>query len=280
MSLLPVFARALASATLTEEQRERIKHLNFADAGHGYDAFGMHRDFVGLGMVITSGLYDSYFRVLSRGIENIPAKGPAVIVANHSGTLPLDAAMLWTDIVRKSDPARVPRPVADHFVPMMPVIGTIFARAGMVGGSRGNARTLLEAGEMIMIFPEGVPGISKHFRDRYHLADWRVGHVELAIRHGAPVVPVGIVGAEEQMPQIGKIDVKFLGAPFIPLTLTPIPLPVRYHILYGPPIPIPDLYRPEQADDPGVVREASARTRAAVEALLEQGLAERTGIFA
>jgi 1-acyl-sn-glycerol-3-phosphate acyltransferase len=280
MSLLPVLAQALVAASLSDEQRERLKRLSFSDAGHGYDAFGMHRDFVGLGQVLTAGLYEKYFRVVSKGIENLPRKGPAVVVANHSGTLPADAAMLWTDIVRTSEPPRIARPVADHFVPMMPVIGTIFARGGMVGGSRGNARTLLEAGEMIMIFPEGVPGISKHFRDRYHLADWRVGHVELAIRHGAPVVPVGIVGPEEQMPQIGKINVKFLGAPFIPITLTPVPLPVRYHILYGPPIPIPDLYRPEQADDPGVVREASARTRAAVEALLEQGLAERKGIFA
>lgn len=278
MSLLPVLAR-LSANSLSPEQRARIERLQFADAGHGYDAFGMHRDFVGLGVKITSGLYENYFRVVSKGVEHLPPSGPAVIVANHSGTLPMDAAMLWADIVRKSEPARVPRPVADHFVPMMPVIGTMFARGGMVGGSRGNARTLLEAGEMIMIFPEGVPGISKHFRDRYRLADWRVGHVELAIRHGAPVVPVGIVGPEEQMPQIGKINLKLMGAPFIPITLTPIPLPVRYHILYGPPIPIPQLYRREQADDPGVVREASARTRAAVEALLQQGLSERKGIF-
>ena len=280
MSLLPIFARAIASAGLAPDQQERLKRLSFEDAGHGYDAFGMHPDFVGMGIVITSPLYDKYFRVRSKGIEHLPAKGQAMIVANHSGTLPLDAAMLWADIVRKSEPPRLVRPIADHFVPMMPVIGTVFARGGMVGGSRGNARALLEAGEMVMIFPEGVPGIAKHFRDRYHLQDWRVGHVELAIRHQAPVIPVGIVGPEEQMPQIGKIDVHLFGAPFIPLTLTPIPLPVRYHILYGPPIPIPELYRPEQADDPGAVREASARTRAAVEALLEQGLAERKGIFA
>ena len=279
MSMLPLIARALGRARLTNEERERIQQLQFADAGHGYDAFGMHRDFVGFGIIITSGLYKNYFRVRSVGAEKLPKMGPAVVVANHSGTLPLDAAMLWSDIVRQSDPPRIARPIADHFVPMMPVIGTLFARGGMVGGSRGNARALLEAGEMVMIFPEGVPGISKPFKDRYHLTDWRVGHVELAIRHQAPVVPVGIIGAEEQMPQIGKINIKFAGAPFIPIPLTPIPLPVRYHILYGDPIPIPDLYRPEQADDPGVVREASARTKVAVEELLAKGLSERKGIF-
>jgi 1-acyl-sn-glycerol-3-phosphate acyltransferase len=280
MTLLPLLARGLVHTRLSPEDQERLKALHFADAGHGFDAFGMHRDFVGFGLIITAFLYERYFRVLSYGAENLPKTGPVVVVANHSGTLPMDAAMLWADVVRKSNPPRIARPVADHFVPMMPVIGTLFARSGMVGGSRGNARTLLEAGEMIMIFPEGVPGISKHFRDRYHLTDWRVGHIELAIRHQAPVVPVGIVGPEEQMPQLGKIDIKLLGAPFIPIPLTPIPLPVRYHILYGEPIPIPELYRPEQADDPGVVREAAARSKVAVEALLKKGLKQRKGIFA
>lgn len=277
--MLSVVSR-VAAAGLKEPYRERLQRMVYHNAGHGYDPFGLHPDAVALGIRITAPLYERYFRVISKGVHHIPAHGPAVIVANHSGTIPADAMMLWADIVRNSEPPRIPRPVADHFVPMMPVVGTLFARGGMVGGSLGNARALLENGDMIMIFPEGVPGISKRFRDRYRLADWRVGHVELAIRHRAPVIPVGIVGAEEQMPQIGKIDVKLFGAPFIPITLTPLPLPVRYHILYGEPIPIPELYRPEQADDPGVVREAAARSKAAVEALLAEGRAARKGIFA
>jgi 1-acyl-sn-glycerol-3-phosphate acyltransferase len=170
--------------------------------------------------------------------------------------------------------------VADHFVPMIPLIGTLFARGGMVGGSRGNARVLLEAGELLMIFPEGVPGIAKNFKDRYRLQNWRVGHVELAIRHGAPVIPVGLVGPEEQMPQVGRIPIQMAGLPFIPITLTPLPMPVHYHIHYGEPIRTDRDYRPEHADDPAAVREASARVKAAVQALLDKGLAERPGIFA
>jgi 1-acyl-sn-glycerol-3-phosphate acyltransferase len=187
--------------------------------------------------------------------------------------------MVWMDVLRHTNPPRVARAVADHFVPMIPLIGTFFARGGMVGGSRGNARTLLERGELLMIFPEGVPGISKPFKDRYRLQEWRVGHVELAIRHRAPVVPFGVVGAEEQMPQIGRIPISVAGLPFIPITLTPLPMPVRYHILYGPPIPVHEDYTPEQADDPAAVREAAARVKSAVASLLEEGLAERTGIF-
>lgn len=280
MSLLPALARLIASRTLPREEIERLQDLEFADSGHGYDAFGLHRDFVALGESITKGLYESYFRVKSTGHEHIPRTGPAVLAANHSGAVPIDSAMIWADVVRHTNPPRVPRPVADHFVPMIPVIGTFFARAGMVGGSRGNARTLLERGEMLLIHPEGVPGVSKAFRDRYKLQDWRVGHVELAIRHRAPVVPVALVGAEEQMPQVGRIPISVLSMPFLPLTLSPIPLPVRYYIFYGPPLNFHDRFPPEAADDPGVVREAAAEVKAAVQAMLNAGVKARPGVFA
>ena len=280
MPTLPSLARLIANAMLPEAERERLKRLLYADAGHGYDAFGLHPDYIAFGEVLTAPLYDKYFRVRSRGHEHIPQRGAAVLAVNHSGAIPVDGMMVWADVLRHTEPPRVARAVADHFVPMIPLIGTLFARGGMVGGSRGNARTLLENGELLMIFPEGVPGIAKHFKQRYQLQEWRVGHVELAIRHGAPVIPVGIVGAEEQMPQIGRIPLSIGGLPFIPITLTPVPLPVRYHILYGAPIPVHEEYRPEHADDPSAVREAASRVKAAVQALLHQGLSERAGIFA
>lgn len=280
MSLLPALARIVAARRLPREEIERLSKLRFADSGHGYDPFGLHRDFVAFGEAITKDLYERYFRVSSYGHEHIPAEGPGVLAANHSGAIPLDSAMIWSDVVRHTDPPRVPRPVADHFVPMIPVVGTIFARAGMVGGSRGNAHTLLDRGELLLIHPEGVPGISKPFRQRYQLQDWRVGHVELAIRAQAPIVPVAVVGAEEQMPQIGRIPISVLAMPFIPLTLTPLPMPVHYHIHYGAPIRVEQRFRPDQADDPGVVRSVAAEVKAAVQALLDHGVKTRPGIFA
>lgn len=279
MSVLRPLARSIATLSLPAAEMERLARLQYADAGHGYDAFGLHPDIVAFGEALVAPLYDRYFRVESKGHEHIPETGPAVLAGNHSGAIPLDAMMVWVDVLRKSEPPRVARAVADHFVPMIPMIGTLFARGGMVGGSRGNARALLDAGELLLIFPEGVPGIAKHFRDRYKLQDWRVGHVELAIRNAAPVVPFAVVGAEEQMPQIGRIPISVAGLPFIPITITPIPLPVRYHILYGPPIPVHRDYRPDQADDPATVREAALRVKAAVQELVHQGLAERKGIF-
>ncbi|MEQ1567698.1 MAG: lysophospholipid acyltransferase family protein [Myxococcota bacterium] len=252
----------------------------FGDAGHGFDQFGMHPDFVAMGESVGALLYDRYFRVLSYGAEHVPRSGPAVLAANHSGTLPLDGAMLWVDVLRHTDPPRAARPVADYFVSTLPVVSTLFARCGVVGGSRGNARALLESGELLMIFPEGVPGIGKPFKDRYQLQEWRQGHCELAIRHSAPVVPVGIVGPEEQMPQLARIKVPGGGAlPYIPIPATPLPLPVRYHIHYGEPLRFDQEYSPDQADDPEVVQKAADRVRAAVEGLLARGLALRKGVF-
>lgn len=280
MLLSPAFASQLAARMLSEGLYDHARGLRFEDAGHGYDPFGLHPAYVAMGLGITRFFYERYFRVESQGAEHIPVEGGAILAANHSGTLPIDGMMLWTDVVRHTEPARVPRAVADYFVPMLPIVGTLFARAGVVAGSRGNVRKLLEAGNLMMIFPEGVPGIGKNFKDRYRLQPFRVGHAELAIRHRVPVVPVGIVGAEEQMPQIARIEgVSLFGVPYLPITLSPVPLPVRYHLRYGEPIALHRDYRRSQADDPEVVEEAARRVQVAVQALVNQGLREREGVF-
>lgn len=271
---------ALVEALLPPEELARLRSLPMRDEGVGYDPFGMEKDHVALGIALTRFLYEKWFRVLSYGAENIPKEGAAILAANHSGTLPFDGMMLWVDVVRRA--GRVPRPVADRFVSNLPYIATLYARAGVVGGSRGNVRALLDAGELLEIFPEGVPGIGKPFSERYQLQDWRVGHAELAIRHRAPVVPIAIIGAEEQMPQLGRLKGlgRLLGAPYIPVPMTLLPLPVRYHIHYGEPLHLHEQYSVEDADDPELVKDAARQVRDRVEELLEKGLRMRKGIFA
>lgn len=258
---------------------EILNRLTIDDAGYGYDRFGMSPGGVRFGLNLTAGFYDRWFRVESSGLENIPRKGAAIIAANHSGTLPLDALMIWADIVRKTDPVRVPRVVADHFVGMLPWVGAVFTRAGAVGGSRGNFHALLDAGELIGVFPEGVPGIGKPFSERYQLQHWREGHAELAIRHQVPVIPTAVIGAEEQMPQLGRIDIHPFGIPYLPIMTSLFPLPVKYRILYGEPIDIPAQFTADQANSPDAVAAAAALVRTAVEALISQGLGERQGVF-
>ena len=208
MSLSPLIARRFAQKLLSQEELDWIDEIPYTNTGHGYDPFGMHPAFIATGLAAFKGLHSSYFRVKNYGIENVPRSGNGILAGNHSGTLPIDGMMLWLDVVRNAQ--RVPRPIADHFVPTLPYLGVLFSRGGMVGGSRGNVRALLRAGELLMIFPEGVPGIGKHFRDRYQLQDWRVGHAELAIRHSAPVIPVAFIGPEEQMPQIAFLTFRYL----------------------------------------------------------------------
>lgn len=245
----------------------------FHDEGFGFDLFGLHPPTADRIAHAALPLYRRYFKVESDGIENIP-EGGAILVANHSGVLPIDAALLWLDVVHRT--GRYLRPITDRFVAMIPFVSSVFARVGAVSGSHANVRHLLERGEIIAIFPEGVSGPAKPFRDRYHLQQWRVGHAELAIHHRVPIIPVAIIGAEESWPVLRRLRLRLFGAPYLPIPMSPLPLPVPIHIHYGPPIELHQRYTPGDADDPAAVAAAAAETREAVTRLIDRGLADRT----
>ena len=270
---------ARAAGRLRRLELARLRRVTVVDAGHGFDVFGMHPDWVAVGVWLTRFLHRHWFRVTAHGAEHLPARGRAILVANHSGLLPLDAAMLYADVLARTDPPRVARPIADHFVPALPFVGTMFARLGMVDGTHANVARLLEQEELVMIFPEGTRGIGKPPSARYRLEEWRVGHAELALRHRAPVIPIAIIGAEEQWPVAARLDwLHPFGAPFLPVPATLLPLPVHYHIHYGRPLLLHDGVT--DVDDPETIAAAAARVRAAVEALIAEGLRSRRGVFA
>jgi 1-acyl-sn-glycerol-3-phosphate acyltransferase len=272
------FVQSIARNLLPSAEHARLSGLAYADAGHGYDVFGMHPDWVRAARALAGPLYRHYFRVSSYGSEVIPKNGPALLIANHAGTLPIDAALLWLDVLAHTDPPRVVRPIVDHFVPELPFVGVLFGRLGSVSGTQNNVRHLLGAGELCLIFPEGIDAIGKPFQQRYKLQGWRVGHAEAALRHGVPVIPVAVIGSEEQWPQIGKLErLRMFGAPYLPIPATPVPLPVHYRIHYGEPIDL----RGEIGSDLTTesVARAAAHTRAALETLLARGLAARKGVF-
>lgn len=278
----PDWIRLLAKVVAPRRERERFRAMlaeerRAFERSHGYDVFGAHPDGAAIAHFVTGFLYDRWFRVKSEGHAHIPATGPVIVAANHSGTLPFDAMMIYADLLRRTDPPRLPRAVADSFVAGLPFIGLLFARAGVVGGARRNVEYLLQEDELLLIFPEGVPGISKRFGQRYQLQRFRGGHVELAMKYGASIVPAGLVGAEEQMPQIARLPLRLFGAPFLPVPATPLPLPVRYHLAYGEPIRFER--DPEAADDPVRIREGAERVQSAVQELIDRQLAEREGLF-
>lgn len=256
----------------------RMMQRAFHDEGYGYDVFGLHPGTLEAAARFGAPLYDRYFRVDSSGAEHVPAYGPAIIVANHGGALPIDAAMLCLDLLRHT--RRIPRAIADHFVPRMPVVSALFARLGVVAGTHANVDRLLDNGELIVIFPEGVAGPAKPFGLRYELQRWRVGFAEHAIRHRAPIVPAAIVGAEESWPVVARLpSMRVFGIPYVPIPLWPVPLPARFHIRYAAPLHVDRGHVFRDAEDPEVVTSSADRARDAVARLLADTLAARAGVF-
>ncbi len=221
------------------------------------DAFGLDRQALESVRPVFEWLYRRWFRVTSGGHENIPREGPVVFVANHGGVLPFDAAMLIVDGLRHH--GRVMRALVDRFVARIPGLQPAFAALGQVIGTRENFRGLLEAGEWVLVFPEGVAGIRKSFLSRFHLEPFHPGFVEEATRAGAPVVPVALVGQESQAPVLADLPAVAarLGLPSFPVTPTfpwlgplgLVPLPVRYRIRYAAPVSAEAL----AADEPRVL---------------------------
>ena len=256
-----------------------LPDLQIGHAPHGYDDFGLNARWVRAAYQASRPIYDRWFRVSSTGAEVLNGLGGAILAANHSGTLPVDAVLIWHDVIRNTHPTRVPRPVADIFVSNLPFVSQLYARTGVVVGSRGNVHRLLDDGELLMLFPEGTGGIGKPVSKRYQLQRWNVGHAELAIRHRVPVVPVAVIGAEEQMPQLGRLPIRVFGSPYLPIPATLVPLPVHIHIYYGAPIALSDRYAPDLADDPASAEAAAAEVKRAVAELIRIGLEQRRGIF-
>jgi 1-acyl-sn-glycerol-3-phosphate acyltransferase len=260
----------LALAALTPADRERLDGIRYDRGEHGYDPFGLNPGWMAIALAGGRPLYRKWFRVSSRDIANIPMHAPAILAANHGGELPFDGLMLWHDVVTNSRPPRVPRFVLDHFVPRLPFVGTFFARCGAVAGSRRDVHELLERGELVALFPEGMQAIGKPRAQHYRIQPLHPGCAEMSIRHRAPIVPVAIVGPDDQYPLTVHAPVHALGIPYLPLSPVPIPLPVRYTIAYGEPIRLHDRYATEAADRPDALGEATAEVRAAMQRLLDE----------
>ncbi|NNL65516.1 MAG: acyltransferase family protein [Myxococcales bacterium] len=230
-------------------------------------------------------LYRHWFRCLTFGIERLPP-GRMLLVANHAGQLPFDGAMLASALLLDAEPPRVARPMGEYFIPRLPFLGVAFARGGATVGTPETCVRMLQNDECVMVFPEGVRGISKTYDRAYQLQDFGLGFMRLALETGAPVVPVGIVGSEEQAPALANLAGlgRQLGLPSLPITPTfpwlgplgAIPLPVRYRIHFGEPL----AFEGEAGEEDAAVRERVDVVKDAVAALLERGLAERESVFA
>ncbi|WP_374986446.1 lysophospholipid acyltransferase family protein [Streptomyces fradiae] len=234
-------------------------------------------------------LYDTYFRVEVRGVENIPAEGGALVVANHSGTVPLDALMMQVAVHDHHPAGRHLRLLAADLVFMLPVVSELARKAGHTLACTEDAERLLGRGEVVGVMPEGFKGIGKPFGERYKLQRFgRGGFVSTALRTRAPIVPCSIVGAEETYPMVGnaKTLARLLGLPYFPLTPTfpwlgplgALPLPTKWTIEFGEPIPT-DGYAPEAAEDPMLMFNLTDQVRERIQHTLYELLVRRRSVF-
>jgi 1-acyl-sn-glycerol-3-phosphate acyltransferase len=229
-------------------------------------------------------LWSRYFRVRLLGIENVPAAGAAILVGNHSGGLPYDGALLLYGIYRDQPSHRRVRPLVANFAFRAGWMANVVSRIGGVRASTETALPLLDAGELVAVFPEGLRGVGKLYRERYRMARFgRGGFVRLARQAQVPLLPVAIVGAEEIHPVIGKLTrlAEPLGLPYIPITPTfpwlgplgLLPVPTKWTIQIGAPIPPPAI-----GDDAGTARVAEA-VRTTIDGMIADQLAQRRSIL-
>lgn len=235
-------------------------------------------------------LYDSWFRVETRGLDNVPNVGGALIVANHSGTIPVDALMTTLALHDHHPAQRCLRLLGADLVFSLPIVAPLARKSGNTLACNADAERLLTNDEIVGVFPEGFKGIGKPFSERYKLQRFgRGGFVSAALRTGKPIIPVSIVGAEEIYPLIGnnKTLARLLGLPYVPITplfpwlgpLGLIPLPSKWIIEFGEPIETAHLGGAAAADDPMLVFNLTDQVRETIQSTLYTLLMQRRSVF-
>ncbi|MCE7004606.1 acyltransferase family protein [Kibdelosporangium philippinense] len=234
-------------------------------------------------------VYEKWFRVEARGTENLPVDGGALVVSNHSGTLPWDAMMTAIAVHDNTPDNRHLRMLCADLVFQTPLLGELARKTGQTLACTADALRLLSSGELVGVWPEGFKGIGKPFKDRYKLQRFgRGGFVAVALRTGVPIIPVSVVGAEEIYPKTGDLKplARLLGLPYFPVTPTfpllgpigMIPLPSKWYIEFGEPIRT-DKHDSADANNLAVVRTRTDQVRDTIQQTLNRLLSQRRGVF-
>ncbi len=282
-------ARNFASQFSTQRIKEQISSIAMWATSTEVDEFGLDPIFTAKAKPLFDFLHDKWWRVETIGVNHIPSTGRALLVSNHSGGIPVDGAMIVTSIFKSHPAQRFTRPLVEDFAYYMPFINSFLTKTGSVRASQENAERLLERDQLVVVFPEGLKGIGKPFKYRYQLQRFgRGGYIKLAMRTRSPIVPVGVVGAEEAFPIIGRIDWlgKLVGAPYLPVTpffpwlgpLGAIPLPTKWYIGYGEPVDM-SKYGPDDVEDDILINRLSETIRDQIQEILKDLLKHRKSIF-
>ncbi|HEV2772219.1 MAG TPA: lysophospholipid acyltransferase family protein [Thermoleophilaceae bacterium] len=286
----PVEALAGAALALPREARAGLEGaLRRLEGDFSEDEWGLDEGFAEAVLPLLEVMYDRWWRVEALGVPNVPAHGRALLVANHAGVLPWDAAMIALAVLREHPLPRHVRFLVLRWTIDLPWLSTAVRKLGGAAASPYNAVRLLEQDQLVAVFPEGARGIGKDWSQRYRLQRFgRGGFVEVALRTGAPIVPVAVVGSEEIYPKLADLRplARLIGAPYFPITPTfpalgplgAVPLPSRWRIEFCEPIETASL-GPEAADDRRLVLELAERVRETIQERLLTGVLERGSPF-
>ncbi|MBM4396539.1 MAG: acyltransferase family protein [Deltaproteobacteria bacterium] len=243
---------------------------------YGFDPFGFSPDFVARIAPLAHVVYRRYFRAAAYGIEKVPT-GRVILVANHSGQIPIDGMIIACAMMLDAEPPRMVRSMVEKFVPALPFVSYFMSRTGQVVGTPDNCVRLLERDETILAFPEGVAGISKTFSKRYQLQEFGHGFMRLALQTRSPIVPVAVIGGEEQAPSLynSRAIARLFAAPSFPITPTLLPLPVKYRLYFGEPM----RFKGDAEAEDRQIEPKVRSVRSTLQALVHRGLRERRHVF-
>jgi len=273
-----------AIAHLQHEIDERMLRIPTRLNAYGYDPWGFHIDTTRRSTLVTSLLYRYWFRVETHGIDRVPP-GRMLLISNHAGQIALDAAMISLACFLEGEPPRIVRGMGEYWLPTVPWVNIIMVRTGSVVGTRKNCIDLLENEEAVIAFPEGIRGMNKLIWERYQLQEFGQGFMRLALETRTPIVPIAVVGSEEQAPGIANLRTlaRLLRMPAFPVTLTwpwlgplgMVPLPVKYHIYFGEPMQ----FEGNPSDEDEVIADKVEQVKGRIASMLADGLARRRSLF-
>jgi len=269
---------------LDREITERLRRIPTRLNAYGYDAWGFHPATARRATLVTALFYKYWFRVQTHGIERLPP-GRVLLISNHAGQIAIDAAMIATACILEAEPPRIVRGMGEYWLPTVPWVNIAMVRTGSVVGTRKNCIDLLEQEEAVIAFPEGVRGMNKLIWERYQLQEFGQGFMRLALETRTPIVPIAVVGSEEQAPAIANVMplARLMRMPAFPVTITwpwlgplgMVPLPVKYNIYFGEPM----WFEGNPSDEDEVIGEKVDQVKAAIADMLARGLESRRSLF-
>jgi 1-acyl-sn-glycerol-3-phosphate acyltransferase len=278
-AFLPLSARGLE-----REIEERLRRVPNQLNEYGFDPYGLSLESARRMALPVALVYRHYFRVETFDIDRVP-EGRVLLIANHAGQLPFDGAMLSMAMLLDAEPPRICRPMGEYFIPRLPWMGVAMVRMGAMVGTPENCVHMLENEECVLAFPEGARGMNKPYRERYRLQRMGLGFLRLALETATPIVPVAIVGSDDQQPGLANLTRvgRMLGLPSFPITVTfpllgplgILPLPVKYRMYFGEPLH----FDGDAADDDAAIQEKVDVVKDSIEGMLANGIRERKGIF-